>query len=123
TGLYWPVTWLRPTLKLVFRVKFVFSVRFILDGSAAILTQPGRWQILQFLRRKGPSYVEEIAKETGIHPRLVSHHLDVLQERNLIESKYEVASIEGSKRGVAVRTCRATKKAEEVLEDLRKSAK
>ncbi len=67
--------------------------------------------------------MEQIARETGIHPRMVSHHLDVLQEEKLVESKYEIARVEGSKRGVAVRTCWATDKAEEVLKDVRESVK
>ncbi len=98
-------------------------MKFILDGTAAILLQPGRFKILQELRRNGPTFVEELAKRTGIHPRLVSHHLDVLQDQQLIESKYEISKIQGSKRGVAVRTCKATAKAEEVLADVRNSAR
>jgi predicted ArsR family transcriptional regulator len=73
------------------------------------------------LKKNGPSFVEQIAKETGIHPRLVSHHLDVLQEEKLVETKYEIAKLDGSKRRVAVRTCRVTEKAEEVLRDVRES--
>ena len=98
-------------------------MKFILDGTAAILLQPGRFKILQELRKNGPTFVEELAKRTGIHPRLVSHHLDVLQDQQLIESKYEISKIQGSKRGVAVRTCKATAKAEEVLADVRNSAR
>ena len=98
-------------------------MKFILNGTAEIALQPGRFRILQMLRKNGPSFVEQIAKETGIHPRLVSHHLDVLQEEKLIESKYEIARVEGSKRGVAVRTCKATDKVEEVLRDVRESVR
>ncbi len=98
-------------------------MKFILNGAAEIALQPGRFRILQMLRNSGPSYVEQIAKETGIHPRMVSHHLDVLQEEKLVETKYEIARVEGSKRGVAVRTCWATDKAEEVLKDVRESVK
>jgi len=97
------------------------TLKFILNGTAEIALQPGRFKILQMLRKNGPSFVEQIAKETGVHPRMVSHHLDVLQEQKLIESKYEIARIEGSKRGVAVRTCRVTERAEQVLKDVRES--
>ena len=96
-------------------------MKFILNGTAEIAFQPGRFKILQMLKKNGPSFVEQIAKETGIHPRLVSHHLDVLQEEKLVETKYEIAKLDGSKRGVAVRTCRVTEKAEEVLKDVRES--
>jgi len=98
-------------------------MKFILNGTAEIALQPGRFKILQMLRKHGPLFVEQIAKETGIHPRLVSHHLDVLQDQKLVESKYEIANVQGSKRGVAVRTCWTTDKAEEVLRDVRESAK
>jgi len=104
-------------------LKFLFSVKFILDGTAAILLQPGRFKILQELRKNGPTFVEELARKTGINPRLVSHHLDVLQDQKLIESKYEINNVHGSRRGVAVRTCWATAKAEEVLADVRNSAR
>ena len=96
-------------------------MKFILNGTAEIAFQPGRFKILQTLKKNGPSFVEQIAKETGIHPRLVSHHLDVLHEEKLVETKYEIAKLDGSKRGVAVRTCRVTQKAEEVLRDVRES--
>ena len=98
-------------------------LKFILNGTAEIALQPGRFKILQMLRKSGPSFVDQIAKETGIHPRLVSHHVDVLQEEKLVESKYEIAKVGGSKRGVAVRTCWATDKAEEVLKDVRDSVR
>ena len=96
-------------------------MKFILNGTAEIVMQPARFKILQLLRAHGPTFVDHIAKETGVHPRMVSHHLDVLQEQKLVESKYELAKIEGSKRGVAVRTCWITDKAEEVLKDVRES--
>lgn len=105
------------------RFEFVFAVKFILNGTAQKLVQPGRWKIYQALREKGPSYVEEIAEETKIHPRLVSHHLDVLQEQGLVECKYEISNLGGSKRGVAVRICKTTPKGELVLADLRESVK
>ena len=98
-------------------------MKFIVDGTAEIVMQPARFKILQTLRGRGPMFVEQIAKETGIHPRMVSHHLDVLQEQGVVETKYELAKVEGSKRGVAVRTCWATPKAEEVLKTVREFAK
>jgi DNA-binding transcriptional ArsR family regulator len=54
---------------------------------------------------------------------MVSHHLDVLEEQKLVESKYELTKIQGSKRGVAVRTCKITEKAEDALKDIRESSK
>jgi len=83
---------------------------------------PARFKILQHLRQtKEPQFVDQIAKAVGIHPRMVSHHLDVLQEEGLVESKFELVKVNGSNRGVAVRMCRATGKADEVLRDIEES--
>jgi len=98
-------------------------MKFILDGTAEKLMQPARFKILQFLIHKGPAFLEQIAKETDVHPRMVSHHIDVLEEEKVVESRYELLNMEGSKRGVAVRRCWATQKATEVLKDVRESVK
>jgi len=97
---------------------------FIGDGTAGLLMQPSRFKILQLLRQsEKPQFVEQIAKALEIHPRMVSHHLDILQDQGLVESKYELVNVEGSKRGVAVRLCSATRKADEVLRQIRKSSR
>jgi len=98
-------------------------MKFITDGTASIVMHPARFKILQYLRQsKEPQFVEQIAKAVGIHPRMVSHHLDVLQEEKLIESKYELVKVDGSKRGVAVRMCISTHKVDDVLRDIRESS-
>ena len=97
---------------------------FIGDGTAGLVMQPSRFRILQLLRQsEQPQFVEQIAKSVKIHPRMVSHHLDILQEQGLVESRYDLVSVEGSKRGVAVRLCSATPKADEVLRQIRESSK
>jgi DNA-binding MarR family transcriptional regulator len=99
-------------------------MNFITDGTAGLLMQPSRFKILQLLRQsKEPQFVEQIAKALEIHPRMVSHHLDILQDQGLIESKYELVNVERSKRGVAVRLCSATPKANEVLRQIRESSR
>ena len=99
-------------------------MKFIDDGTASVLMQPSRFRILQFLRQsENPQFVEQIAKALQIHSRLVSHHLDVLQEQGLVESKYEVAVVNGSKRGIAVRMCSTTPKVDEVLRQIRESSR
>jgi len=98
-------------------------MKFILNGTAEIVMQPARFKILKLLQERGPTFVEKIAKETGVHARMVSHHLDVLQEEKLVDTKYELVKIDGSKRDVAVRTCWATAKAAEVMKDVRDSTK
>lgn len=97
----------------------------ISDGTAVIVMHPVRFRILQFISKSPePQYVEQIAKATEEHPRLVSHHLNVLEELGLVECSYKVAKAKGSeKRGVAVRLCKATPKLSEVLQDIAEKAK
>jgi len=103
---------------------FVWPLKFIVDGTAEVMMQPARFKILRHLRQSHePQFVEQIAKAVEIHPRLVSHHLDVLQSQGLVESRYELMKAEGSKRSVAVRMSVATPKAEKVLQDIAKSVK
>jgi DNA-binding MarR family transcriptional regulator len=100
----------------------VLAIKFIVDGTAEVMMHPARFRILQYLRQaEGQQFVEQIAKAVNIHPRMVSHHIDVLQKEGLVESEYKLAKIEGSERGVAVRMCRATDKAGKVLQDIRES--
>jgi len=102
---------------------YVYGMKFVLDGTAEKVMQPARFKILQFLIHSGPAFLEQIAKETDVHPRMVSHHIDVLEEEKIVESKYELMSVGGSKRGVAVRKCWATDKADAVLKDVKESVK
>jgi len=100
----------------------ILALKFILDETAEAMMHPARFQILQYLRQtKEPQFVDQIAKAKGIHPRMVSHHLDVLEEKGLVESRFELVKVNGSNRGVAVRMCRATDKAEKVLLDIEES--
>ena len=99
-------------------------MKFILDGTAGKMMHPARFQILGTLREtKDPMYVDQIAEVTKIHPRMVSHHLDVLEENNLVKSEYTLIKARGSKREVAVRLCSATPKAEEVIKNIRESVR
>jgi DNA-binding transcriptional ArsR family regulator len=100
-------------------------MKSIYDGTALIVMHPVRFSILQCINRaKEPQYVEQIAKAVDEHPRLVSHHLNVLQDLGLIECNYEVATAKGSsKRGVAVRKCKATPKLSEVFQEISNDAK
>ena len=98
------------------------ALKFIVDGTAELMMQPARFKILQYLRQsQGARYVDQIAKATGIHPRMVSHHLDVLEEEALVDSMYLLVNARDSKRKVAVRMCRATSKADKALDDIRES--
>jgi DNA-binding transcriptional ArsR family regulator len=99
-------------------------MRIIDSGTAEIVMHPVRFRILQFIKDASePQFVEQIAAGIGDHPRLVSHHLNVLQEIGLVECSYEVAKPRGSKkRSVAVRFCRPTAKLTEVFKDVAEAA-
>lgn len=99
-------------------------MKSITDGTALIVMHPVRFNILQFIKgAKEPQYVEQIAKAVDEHPRLVSHHLTVLEDLGLVDCNYEVATAKGSsKRGVAVRMCKATPKLTEVLQEIAEDA-
>jgi DNA-binding transcriptional ArsR family regulator len=102
----------------------ILALKFIINGTAAVMMHPARFKILQYLREeKEPRFVDQIAKATRIHARMVSHHIDILQEEGLVESKYELAKVEGSNRGVAHRWCLATDLADKVLRDIEESMK
>jgi len=97
-------------------------MKIIDEGTAQIVMHPVRFKILQCVSEAStPLFVEQIAKAVGQHPRLVSHHLNVLQEIGLVDCRYEIAKAKGSRRGVAVRLCKPTAKLSEVFKDLRKA--
>jgi len=95
------------------------------DGTAQLVMHPVRFRILRHINEAPKKqFVEEIAKAIGEHPRLVSHHLNVLQDIGLIECTYEATKAKGSKRRrVAVRFCTPTPKLAEVFQDVAKAAK
>lgn len=99
----------------------LFGVKFILDGSAEVLLQPARFKIWNLLKETGRAmYVEEISRATGIHPRMVSHHLDVLVAEKLVTTRYEIRK-DGPKRGTAVRLAEPAPHAAEVTKDIKES--
>ena len=96
-----------------------------LGKTPEIVMHPVRFKILQVINEAAePQFVEQIAEEIDEHPRLVSHHLNVLQDLGLIECTYEVITAKGSlKRGVAVRCCKSTPKLSEVFREIAEAAK
>jgi DNA-binding transcriptional ArsR family regulator len=99
-------------------------MKYIIDGTASTLMHPSRYQIIQCLRDSSePLFVDQISKETGINPRMVSHHLDILEEKGLVECAYEISKTQGSKRGIAIRLCLTTSKVDEVFQDIKESMK
>ena len=102
----------------------LISNKFIIDGTAELVLHPARYQILEYLGKKNePQFVDQIAKATGIHQRMVSHHLDALEEKEIIHCDYKIINSKTGKRGVAVRMCSLLPKASEVVNELTKSLK
>lgn len=101
---------------------YLITLKYIMDGTAKLIMHPARYQILQSLRSSPePMFVEQIAKHIHVHPRMVSHHLDVLEKQELVECNYEIINVNGSRRGVAVRLCNSTIKADEVFNDIKEA--
>ena len=97
-------------------------MKFILDGTAGVVMHPARYQIIQCLSKTDePLFVDQIAKEVKIHPRMVSHHLDVLEKMELVECKYELVTVNDSKRRIAARFCKLMPKTYDVLKDIKES--
>jgi DNA-binding transcriptional ArsR family regulator len=98
-------------------------IKIIDEGTAEIIVHPVRFRILQFVKAASePPFVEQIAEAVHEHPRLVSHHLNVLQEIGLVDCRYEVAKAKGSMtRGVAIRVCAPTPKLSQVLEEIERA--
>lgn len=98
---------------------FAVNLKFIVNGTAELVMHPSRFKILKRLQESDKAqFVEQLAKATEIHPRLVSHHLDVLEEEGLVDCTYDLANAKGSTRRVAVRLCKVTKKAKDVFRDI-----
>lgn len=98
-------------------------MKIIDEGTAEIVMHPVRFKILQFIKNSNePPFIEQIANAVNEHPRLVSHHIDVLQDIGLIECKYEFVKVKGSTREVAVRRCYPTSKVSQVFDEIIKAA-
>lgn len=80
---------------------------------AHVLFHPLRYKIVELLR-KGPMYINEIAKAVGKDRRLTSYHLRTLEEYGFVSSEYEVSQ-EGMSKGKALRMYWLTGKVDEVM--------
>lgn len=87
------------------------------SGVAEIAFQPHRYKILKHLSKSTePQFVDQIAEATGIHPRLVSHHMDILEQYKLAKSEYgTMKAKDARKRMITVRFCEITKHCTETL--------
>lgn len=85
---------------------------------AHVILHPIRFRILELLAEK-PMHVSEISRALGEERRLVSYHLDTLEEFGFVTSKHEISDQPKSK-GKALRIYWTTGKVKEVVSELKK---
>jgi DNA-binding transcriptional ArsR family regulator len=85
---------------------------------AYVILHPIRFRILELLSEK-QMHVSELSKALAEERRLLSYHLDILEEYGFVQSKHEISDQPKSK-GKALRIYRATDKIEQVLGAIKK---
>ena len=82
-----------------------------------IILQPVRFKIVKcLLKSSKPMYIEQIADAVGEPPRLVSHHLDLLEDMGIVKSEFEIIK-RPSSRAVAGRFFEVTQRGQAILRD------
>ncbi|MBE0516549.1 MAG: winged helix-turn-helix transcriptional regulator [Methanophagales archaeon] len=84
---------------------------------AHVLLHPIRFRIVELLAEKS-MHINEISKAMGEERRIVSYHLQTLEEYGFVNSKYEISENPKSK-GRALRKYWVTGKVEEVISELK----
>lgn len=85
---------------------------------AHVILHPIRFRIIELLSEK-QMHVSELSKALAEERRLLSYHLDILEEYGFVQSKHEISDQPKSK-GKALRIYRATDKIEQVLGAIKK---
>lgn len=85
---------------------------------AHVLLHPIRFRIVELLAEK-PMHINEISNAMGEERRIVSYHLQTLEEYGFVNSKYEISENPKSK-GRAIRKYWVTGKVDEVISELKK---
>ena len=86
---------------------------------AHVLLHPIRFRIIELLAEK-PMHINSISKALeGKKKKLVSYHLDILEEYGFVTSEYEISEQPKSK-GKALKKYSVTDKVEEVLSGIKK---
>jgi DNA-binding transcriptional ArsR family regulator len=85
---------------------------------AHTLMHPIRLQLVELLGVEGEHYIKELAKALGEDRRLVSHHLDVLEDYGFVTSRYEISEKPESV-GRGLRIYQVTSKVFEVRAELK----
>lgn len=105
----------------LYRSRIVGSMRVIEEGLTAVL-QPIRFKIVRhLLLTEKEQYIEQIAEAIQESPRLVSHHLAILEDAGLVESKFDVIKHAEWARGKAGRFFKPTPKLTQVLFEIKKT--
>ena len=86
---------------------------------AQTLMHPIRFQLVELLGAEGQLYIKELAKALGEDRRLVSHHLDVLEDYGFVKSRYEISEKPESV-GRGLRIYQVTPKVAETRTELKK---
>ncbi len=86
---------------------------------AHVLLHPIRFRIVELLTEK-PLHINAISKAMSEERRLVSYHLDTLEEHGFLASKYEISEQPKSK-GKAIRIYWTTDKVKAVINEIKKT--
>ena len=83
------------------------------------LLQPTRFKIaLHLAKLKEEEYIEQIAAAVKEDPRLVSHHLDKMEDLGLAKSEFRIVESADSNRGFAGRFFQPTPKLKAALQTI-----
>ncbi len=89
------------------------------DGTASVIMQPLRFRIIGFLLKSGePCYIDQIARAVKEDPRLISHHMDKLEDAGLVMGTLSIVQKSGSKRGWAGRFYEPTPKLKDTFAEI-----
>ncbi len=58
---------------------------------AHTLLQPIRFKLIELLGSEGPHYINELAKALGKERRLISNHLEILEDYGFVTSRRELS--------------------------------
>jgi predicted transcriptional regulator len=98
--------------------KYIMKVDDKLLKEAHVILHPIRFRIIELLG-ENPMHVSEISKALGEERRLISYHLDTLEEYGFVTSKHEISEHPTSK-GKALRIYWTTDKVGDVISVLKK---
>jgi predicted transcriptional regulator len=85
---------------------------------AYVILHPIRFRLIELLSEK-QMHVSELSKALAEERRLISYHLDILEEYGFVQSKHEISDQPKSK-GKALRIYWRTDKIEQVLGAIKK---